>query len=663
MTSAAARQADDTAFISAGVAWVRARLIALAAATGGSEKAGKRVDGATARDPRVGIEKTEGDSDPALVHLAHLLGLSAFEQDVLLLCTATALDAGLGTLCAAANGDGGKPFPTFALAMRLFDEPAWAALAPSGGLRYWRLIEIHQPANESLINSPLRADERIVNYLKGLNHIDDRIGSWIRPIIAPAGPLPPSHADLCDRIQSSLRADNGARRAIIQLLGPGGAAKREVACEISRGGELWRLSVASLADLGGELDTFARLLLRESILLGAVLYVDCDEDDGAGGPAMASLLTRLLDRLDGMPVILAIRDPLQIADRRSLAEPVGKPTTEEQQKTWLGLLGPAQKATAGLLAGQFNLDITAIETIAARVRLWGGADMEDELWQEAREAVRPRIVGLAERIDAKAGWDDLVLPARPIDLLKELATQVRHQWTVYQEWGFAGQANRGLGIGAMFCGGSGTGKTMAAEVVARHVKLDLYRIDLASVVSKYIGETEKNLRRLFDAFEDGGAILFFDEADALFGKRSEVKDSHDRYANIEINYLLQRMEAYRGLVILATNRRSALDPAFLRRLRFIVDFPYPGVAERAAIWQGVFPRATPTEELDFDRLARLPLSGGNIQSVAMNTAFRAASNNEKVSTELILVSARAELAKLDMPINEADFRPGPRRIA
>ncbi|QIO61602.1 ATP-binding protein [Rhizobium leguminosarum] len=667
MNTAAAWHADNTAFLSACVAWVRARMATLAAAADGSEKAGKRVEEGTARDPRIGVEKKiDNGHVPALVQLTQVLGLSTFEQDVLLLCTASALDAGLGALCAAANGDGGKPFPTFALAMRLFDEPAWEALASSGGLRYWRLIEIHQPANEPLINSPLRADERIVNYLKGLNHIDDRIGSWIRPI-APAGSLPPSQAALCDRVQSFLRADDGSGRAVVQLLGPGGPTKREIAAEISRdiGRRLWRLSAASLADLGGELDTFARLLLRESILLGAVLYVDCDEGDGAGGPSMVSLLTRLLDRLDGMGVILAVRDPLQIVDRLSLAELVGKPTTSEQQEAWLGLLGPAQEATASRLAGQFNLDIAGIEQIAARAGLRGGADKEDELWEEAREAVRPRVVGLAEQVDAKAGWDDLVLPARQVGLLHELAAQVRHQWTVYQQWGFGGRANRGLGIGAMFCGGSGTGKNMAAEVVARHVKLDLYRIDLASVVSKYIGETEKNLRRVFDAFEDGGAILFFDEADALFGKRSEVKDSHDRYANIEINYLLQRMEAYRGLVILATNRRSALDQAFMRRLRFIIDFPYPGVAERVGIWQRVFPEETPTEKLDFERLARLALSGGNIQSVAMNTAFRAASADGKVSMELILACARDELMKLDMPINEADFRlePEMRRIA
>jgi SpoVK/Ycf46/Vps4 family AAA+-type ATPase len=216
--------------------------------------------------------------------------------------------------------------------------------------------------------------------------------------------------------------------------------------------------------------------------------------------------------------------------------------------------------------------------------------------------------------------------------------------------------SRGLGISALFAGESGTGKTMAAEVIANHLRLGLYRIDLSAVVSKYIGETEKNLRRVFDAAEDGGAILFFDEADALFGKRSEVKDSHDRYANIEINYLLQRMEAYRGLAILSTNMKSALDPAFLRRLLFIVNFPFPGVAERKAIWQKVFPPRTPTLGLDFDRLARLNLTGGHIHNIALNAAFLAAQAGAPVSMLMVLEAARAELRKLDRPINESDFR-------
>jgi ATP-dependent Zn protease len=242
-------------------------------------------------------------------------------------------------------------------------------------------------------------------------------------------------------------------------------------------------------------------------------------------------------------------------------------------------------ATAGELAAQFSFnlpDIYVIAESAVAARAGGepqGAELGDA-WELCKARTRQRLDILAERLEPKAKWRDIVLGEEPKRLLRAIAHQVRQRNTVYEEWGFARRMNRGLGISALFAGESGTGKTMAAEVIANDLRLNLYRIDLSAVVSKYIGETEKNLRRLFDAAESGGTILFFDEADALFGKRSEVKDSHDRYANIEINYLLQRMEAYGGLAILATNMKSALDQAFMRRLRFIVNFSFPGAAER-----------------------------------------------------------------------------------
>jgi SpoVK/Ycf46/Vps4 family AAA+-type ATPase len=238
-----------------------------------------------------------------------------------------------------------------------------------------------------------------------------------------------------------------------------------------------------------------------------------------------------------------------------------------------------------------------------------------------------------------------------------IAEQERHRSTVYDEWGVAERMNRGLGITALFAGESGTGKTMAAEVIARDLDLLLYRIDLSGVVNKYIGETEKNLRRLFDAADAGGAILFFDEADALFGKRSEVKDSHDRYANIEINYLLQRMESYRGLAILTTNMKSSLDPAFLRRLRFIVNFPFPGPGERQAIWHKVFPpEVRLAREIDYDRLARFNLTGGSIHNIALAAAFSAAEARSEVTMPILLDAARAEYRKLGTPVSEGDFQ-------
>jgi SpoVK/Ycf46/Vps4 family AAA+-type ATPase len=250
----------------------------------------------------------------------------------------------------------------------------------------------------------------------------------------------------------------------------------------------------------------------------------------------------------------------------------------------------------------------------------------------------------------------LILPPPQRATLEQVVVHVRHRRRVYDEWGFSEKGERGSGITALFAGASGTGKTMAAEVLARELELDLYRIDLSQVVSKYIGETEKNLRRVFDAAEDGSAVLLFDEADALFGKRSEVKDSHDRYSNIEVGYLLQRMESYRGLAILTTNMKSALDDAFLRRLRFLVEFPFPDPVHRAEIWRRAFPSRAVTENLDPARLARLSVSGGNIRNIAVNAAFLAADAGQPVRMEHVARAARAEFEKLERPFPENDWR-------
>jgi SpoVK/Ycf46/Vps4 family AAA+-type ATPase len=285
----------------------------------------------------------------------------------------------------------------------------------------------------------------------------------------------------------------------------------------------------------------------------------------------------------------------------------------------------------------------------------GDSPSGSQLWEACRAQARPRLEDMAQRIEPGAIWDDLVLPELPLRTLRDVAAHVRGRERVYGDWGFAAKSTRGLGISALFAGASGTGKTMAAEVLADELRLDLYRIDLSQVVSKYIGETEKNLRRVFDAAEEGGAILLFDEADALFGKRSEVKDSHDRYANIEVSYLLQRMESYRGLAILTTNMRSALDPAFLRRIRFVVQFPYPDATQRAEIWRRVFPARTPTEGLQVDRLARLNVAGGNIRNIALNAAFLAADKGGPVRMEHVLHAARSEYVKLGKALTEAEI--------
>jgi SpoVK/Ycf46/Vps4 family AAA+-type ATPase len=288
---------------------------------------------------------------------------------------------------------------------------------------------------------------------------------------------------------------------------------------------------------------------------------------------------------------------------------------------------------------------------------YGAADgLADALWSASRAQARPSLSSLVQRIRPRASWGDLVLPEAQKRVLAEIGVHVRHRLQVYETWGFAAKSDRGLGISALFAGASGTGKTMAAEVLANELQLDLYRIDLSQVVSKYIGETEKNLARVFDAAEAGGAILLFDEADSIFGKRSEVKDSHDRYANIEISYLLQRMEAYRGLAILTTNMKDALDTAFLRRIRFIVRFPFPDRVARAEIWRRIYPAETPTEGLDVDELARLNVTGGVIRNIALHAAFLAVEAGEPVRMNHLLRAARGEYAKLERPLTGAEIR-------
>jgi SpoVK/Ycf46/Vps4 family AAA+-type ATPase len=341
---------------------------------------------------------------------------------------------------------------------------------------------------------------------------------------------------------------------------------------------------------------------------------------------------------------------------------VGVPSPAEQYEAWIEALKDSTKPEdagdiAARLAGQFRISLHDVQSVAATAAsVPADSDLRERVWQASKELTRPRLDLLAQRLDPKATWDELVLPDEQMRLMRQIAAQARERYRVYEQWGFAKRMNRGFGISALFAGESGTGKTMAAEVIAKDLDLNLYRIDLSAVVSKYIGETEKNLRRLFDAAEQGGAILFFDEADALFGKRSEVKDSHDRYANIEINYLLQRMEAFSGVAVLATNMKSALDPAFVRRLRFIVNFPFPGVVERKRIWQQALPPETPTEGLDYDRLARLSISGGNIHSIALNAAFAAAESGGVVTMPIALAAARMELRKMDKPVHEPEFR-------
>ena len=643
-------------YLSAALRWLRARLeqCARRATYGAGEDPDDLV-----REERAAAEAMQeasgGDPPPALMLLASRLGLSRFEQDLLLLCAAMELDTRVPALCASAQSDSHRPYPTFALAMTAFDDPAWETLSPQRPLRYWRLLDVAQAGSQPLTASALRVDERIASYVKGLNELDDRLLSMLVAFDERLDvPLAPSQCETVDRIIRASTA--GDTRPVIELVGADQGSKRMIAGWVARGAgrRLLRLSADFLPLHLPEIESMARLCQRESLLLPIMFYLDADDVDPAAGDR-PSAIRQFVARC-GAPLFLSAREPWSRVGRPYLSFDVEKPTRIEQAEAWRGLLDAGEEQLAERLSAQFSLDVQSIHDIASRpAPTWAEGSRATAMWEACSEQVRPRLDSLAQRITSRATWDDLVLPDEQTQLLRQIAAQVTHRTTVYEHWELGQRVQRGLGIGALFAGESGTGKTLAAEVLSSHLRLDLYRIDLSSVVSKYIGETEKNLRRLFDAAEAGGCILFFDEADALFGKRTEVKDSHDRYANIEINYLLQRMEAFRGLAILATNLRNTLDAAFVRRLRFIVTFPFPSLTDRGRMWERVYPKAAPVRGLDYERLARFGLTGAAIRNVAVNAAFLAADDGGTIGMGHVLNAARSEFAKLERPVNLAEF--------
>ena len=602
---------------------------------------------------------------PALDTLCALFGLSPFERKMLLLCTGIELDGSFASLCAAAQGDPRRTYPTFSLALAAFPDAHWSALIPDAPLRYWKLVEIAN--GEALTTSPLRIDEQILHYLSGISQMDERLSGLVESVHLSTEPAP-SHEQLAEGVaQAWSKAPSSSALPVIQLRGNEKADKYTIAAAACAklGINLKALSALSVPIGLNDLDSLIRLWEREAALSRSALLLECDgmdTHDAARVYAVTTMIERLRDA-----TIVSVVERLHITQRPVAIFEVGKPLMFEQRALWYDTL----KSDADRLNGQLDevlsqFDLTALaireighEACARTVEAKNGADkpwpdFEKSLWDACRMRTRPRLDSLAQRIEPSAGWDDLVLPEQRKQILREISVHVRQRARVYGEWGFAARSSRGLGISALFEGASGTGKTMAAEVLANELRLDLYRIDLSSTVSKYIGETEKNLKRIFDAAEEGGALLLFDEADALFGKRSEIKDSHDRYANIEVSYLLQRMEAYRGLAILTTNMKSALDSAFLRRIRFVVQFPFPDAAYRAEIWKRVFPDETPTEGLDMHKLARLNIAGGNIRNIALNAAFLAADDGGRVRMEHLLRAARSEYVKMEKPLSSAE---------
>ncbi|MBS1144030.1 MAG: family ATPase [Proteobacteria bacterium] len=618
---------------------------ASAATTGGAEKI------AAAR------QAIRGES--AIDWLCTAFGLSEFESDLLLLCAGTEMDADLARICAEAQGDPLRPWPTFGLALAALASPHWSALTPQRPLRRWRLLDLDD--RMGLSAGRLRIDERVLHFLVGINELEPRLAHLLRPARA----LPRQagmHADTTHEVVATLKSarENGALPVIV-FEGDDPAAHEDIAARVAEALGLNCLSIQS-ADIPANAEERAALITlwqREATLLGTALLVILDN-------AADHAANAFLERVGGVCLVSSQTAPSLHAGTRRFT--VDKPSSHDRRQLWMDSLGPNNTlhASAELeqAASHFRLGSRAVQeiarTLSADMAVPKGAKAPvtsaASLWNGCRQESRAAMENLAQRIETKADWDALILPEAQLAVLRQIAAQLRQRFKVQEEWGFANKGNRGLGLATLFAGESGTGKTLAAEVLAHTLQLDLYRIDLSAMVSKYIGETEKNLRKVFDAAENCGAILLFDEADALFGKRTEVKDSHDRYANIEVSYLLQRMEAYHGLAILTTNLKSGIDTAFLRRLRFVVQFPFPDQPQRSALWQRAFPPATPTRELDLDKLSRLSMTGGSIRNIALNAAFLAADDGEPVGMKHLLQAAHTEASKRDRPLADAETR-------
>jgi SpoVK/Ycf46/Vps4 family AAA+-type ATPase len=580
--------------------------------------------------------------------LAAAFNLTPFERDVLVLAAAAELEPDISAQCASMNGRGSSGLPTVAMALKFLPEAHWSAFSPSGPLRHWQLIRLNEAT--ALINSGLRLDERVLHVLIGANGIDRRLEPKVR-IQEASNYISSIHRALAERL-----AQNYSGREtwpIIQLAGDDRDGQLDVAAAVAAalGLELLVVRAEDLPDNATDRLEMATLLARESILRSAVLLIDSTLDQSR------RLAAEFVESLRG-PVMVAISQELELR-RASRTHQVNRPESVERLRLWRSALdgqAPPLASSLEVVAAQYRLSAREIHATAVAVLEADSEEADHTLRAMCRTHAHASMDELAQRIQTTAGWDELVLPSQHAESLREIAAQVRNRAKVYDEWGFSSTGNRGLGITALFAGDSGTGKTMAAEVLANEIGLDLYRIDLSTVVSKYIGETEKNLRRVFDAAEATGAMLLFDEADALFGKRSDVKDSHDRFANIEVSYLLQRMEAYSGLAILTSNMRSALDKAFSRRLRFVIQFPFPDAAQREQIWRRIFPKATPTTNLDFSKLSKLNVAGGTARNIAINAAFIAAREGLPVSMRHLAFAARAELGKSDKAPSEADIR-------
>lgn len=635
---------------------------------------------------RIGKRKESEPRITSLTQLAALFQLERIEELCLVLCLAPEIDPRYSRVFAFLQDDVTRKQPSIELALKLFCEDIQESLVArslfSGGSLLFRnrLLHFAQPTDRQLPlpQRSLKIDDRIAGFLLQTPQVDDCLVNWVE--IIPHGnhqtpaALPSETIERTLRlVESSFSGKEPFLRPLIHLYGRRGAGRRSLAAAASHHVGL-PLLVADLRRMPTGETTDAEMLwrlCREALLLPAVILVEhFDELLQAGRQRELAVLVEAAQYFSPVTFLSGTQ--------------VWK--TENPKQFYLSLECPVPDATSRMqfwgqhldnnsdqfqepdlieLSSKFSFTEGQIQQtvkVARHRAYWesqSAIGLTPTLVNEAARGIAtPGLIGLARKVETPFGWCDIVLPEDQLIQLKEIASHAKRSQIVFESWGFARNFSYGRGIAALFEGQSGTGKTMAASIIGHELGLDLYQIDLSCVVSKYIGETEKNLSRIFAEAQDSNAVLFFDEADALFGKRSEVKDAHDRYANIETAYLLQRMEEYAGIVILATNMKQNLDEAFVRRMRFIVQFPFPTDEDRERIWQKAFPADAPMDvDVDFRWLSRkLKITGGNIKNISLRAAFLAVERKGAIGMDCLIEAAKRENEKIGKIVGLADFR-------
>jgi SpoVK/Ycf46/Vps4 family AAA+-type ATPase len=635
-----------------------------------------------------------------LAGLLQRFALENFDADLLLLALAPEIDLRYERVFAYLQDDVTRKRPTVELALNLLCASAREKLERrlhlSSNAPLVRDGLIHLIADPNQVEPPflahyLKLDEQVIKLLLGDAALDSRLAPFCE-LTQPEPnwdetPLGPETRAALAVLAQQAHLNRQPVRFYFQ--GRSGTGKRHAAAALAGqlGVPLLSVGADRLLSATGA-GALLKLLFRESELRRAVLYISALDSaapvDGTARQGLEARLPELLaavSRNDGITILAGQAPWRPQAGATFGVKPVSFSTLGflERCAYWKAELedrgGALESEALHLLASRFRLSSGQIKNAVAAgminaqwTRATGAATMGepsaiagpslDDLCAAARAQCGHDLGRLAAKVQPHYTWDDIILPPDQIAYLHEICIQAEYRNVVYGDWGFDRKLSLGKGLNMLFVGPPGTGKTMAAEVIAQHLQLDLYRIDLSQVVSKYIGESEKNLDKIFTAAENSNAILFFDEADALFGKRSEVRDSHDRYANIEISYLLQKMEEYQGISVLATNLRQNLDDAFMRRVQAVVEFPFPDAEYRHRIWNSVFPREAPLgEDVDFKLLAQeVQLAGGNIKNMALAAAFCAAGAGGPIRMEHLIQAAHREHQKIGRSWNEAGLR-------